>query len=266
MSPLRSSTENRANAPLPKWPKNKPFRPVIEHHDYNEWVMKDVEKLRRLVGYPSSKKTYKGSERLEAVLTCLKKLKKNKRDQLSRAIFAWCLYRDPRMSKKTRDFAGAAIRESMDMIQHNMELLDYHKRAWKREFETEKEQLLSYERENPRPKVRFYTILHLKKTIREYNEWFAKAKRQTFWEWPFNYEWDAFERRIRQELREFRWAFAVAQGLMPTPLPNDIKRNIFRRARGKSRGTSSGSNARRSGTSESNSSRSGSSMSWSNGN
>ena len=111
---------------LPKYP-NCSIRPRIDH---DRLANEDVEKLRRRIRYPSSSKTYKGTERLEAVRECLHN---RVRDEQSMVAFAYRVAGDPRTSRPMWDFANEAIRKSKTYIQKKMKKLEALRKHWRKQ-------------------------------------------------------------------------------------------------------------------------------------
>lgn len=106
---------------VPKPPPFRPIPPLIEHKKYRAT---EAESLRRMIGYPSKSKKYdRKVHLLEAAKTCIEAIIRRKQPPTEVAIFAWCVKRDPRMSKSIRTFADSLICDSKKRIQYNEELL-----------------------------------------------------------------------------------------------------------------------------------------------
>lgn len=205
---------------LPEFPKRS-IRPRIDHEAF---ANEDVEKLRRRIRYPSSSKPYKGTERLEAVRECLHN---RVRDEQSMVAFAYCVARDPRMSRPMRDFANEAIRKSKTYIQKKMKKLEALRKHWRKVFEKSRIRWLAEERNG---KMNRTQVVHdLKAILRQYEQLYSNMEAWWLLEWDFyKHGPETFRSALAEEMHHFNVTLAITQGLHGSRLPNDIKRRVFR--------------------------------------
>lgn len=251
---------------LPKYPKFS-IRPRIDH---DRLANEDVDKLRRRIRYPPTSKTYKESERLEAVRYCLDN---RVRGIKSMAVFAYCVARDPRMSRYMRDFANKSIRKSKAYIREKMKILKADRKYYKGLFEEARNHRLAAERNGRMTRAE---VVHDLTVLSQQYDQSASMGEDLLMEWdPFTYGPPAFGSALTEEMRRL----AIVQGLYKSRLPNDIKRRVvFQEANLHERFSTNNTNVEMSspslvssstsnnGSSGSNTNRSGRSRSRSNGN
>lgn len=130
----------KIRARLPAFPPFRPVPPLIEHETYEA---KPVVSLRRTIKYPSESKTLnKTIPFLDAALRCLETLIEKNDTASGMAVFAWCVYRDSRMSKSMRDFAKESIGESKKLLRKSLDKQKRDHEDSKRNFATVKDRYL----------------------------------------------------------------------------------------------------------------------------
>lgn len=139
--PARSNrVPTKIRARLPTFPPFHPVPPLIEHETYEA---KPVDSLRRTIKYPSDSKTFRKTiPFLDAALECLETLIEKNDTVSGMAVFAWCVYRDSRMSKSMRDFAKESIRESKKLLRKSLDKQKRDHEDSKRNFATVKDRYL----------------------------------------------------------------------------------------------------------------------------